>query len=128
MTLDTKLLDDILSRMIAAGLDELEFEDGPKRIVMRTGQGSQPVSVTREAVPVLAQSIGRLRLQHPRRDRPPVVPGDRVSKGMLLGYLEVDQTLSGVISDTDGVLSEVVATDGALVGYGQHVFTIAQED
>lgn len=128
MTVDTTLLDDILRRMLAAGLRELEVEQGGARIAMRLGDGPrEPAPVAAIPVDVTTHAIGRFRTAHPRRPGESVKPGDLVQAGAILGYLEVGPTLTGIVAPAGGTVAEVVTTDGQLLGYGARVFILNKE-
>jgi biotin carboxyl carrier protein len=118
------LLDDLLKRMLVAGLIELDVRDGDASIAMRLG--AKPTATARNPVPVRSQGIGVFRATHPRRPNGAPKPGDNVLKGTALGYLEASGTLTAIIAPTSGTLSETRATEGELLGYGAHVFTLEE--
>lgn len=128
MTVDTSLLDDLLRRMLAAGLRELEVEEGSVRIAMRLGDGLHaPSAVAATPVKVTTHAIGRFRTSHPRRPGAGVKPGDLVQAGTILGYLEIGPTLTGIVAPTGGTVAEVLVSEGQLLGYGAPVFTLNKE-
>lgn len=128
MTVDPSLLDDLLRRMLAAGLRELEVQEGSVRIAMRLGDGlPAPVAVAAIPVNVTTHAIGRFRSTHPRRPGDSVKPGDVVRAGAVLGYLEVGPTLTGIVAPASGTVAEVLAAEGELLGYGARAFTLDKE-
>lgn len=120
--IDIALLDDLLDRMRASGLTELEVQQGEIRIAMRLGAAVD--AAPSKPVPVLSEGIGTFRPAHPRRPGLSVKPGDTVPKGMVLGYLEIGLTLTAITAPAAGILSEIIAKDGDLLGFGAHVFTL----
>lgn len=51
-----------------------------------------------------------------------VAPGDRVAKGQTVCILEAMKMLSEVPAPMDGVIEEVLVSDGELVGFDQPLF------
>jgi biotin carboxyl carrier protein len=119
------LLDDLLKRMQAAGLSELEVQQGDTSIIMRLGS-AVPAVASSKPVPVRSQSLGTFRASHPRRPNTAFKPGDHVLKGTALGYLEASGTLTVIPAPVAGTLSEILARDGDLIGFGAHVFTLEE--
>ncbi len=50
--------------------------------------------------------------------------GDRVTKGQILGYVEAMRIFKEVVSDFEGIVSEIHTKDGLPVEYGQELFAI----
>lgn len=119
------LLDDLLKRMQAAGLSELEVQQGDTSITMRLGTAA-PTTASSKPVSVRSQSLGIFHASHPRRPGSALKIGDQVLKGTALGYLEASGTLTAVVAPATGTLSEVLASDGDLIGFGSHVFTLEE--
>ena len=55
-----------------------------------------------------------------------VRPGDAVTKGQTLCIIEAMKMLNEVPAPCDGVIESCCATDGALVGFGDLLFTIRE--
>lgn len=119
------LLDDLLKRMQAAGLSELEVQQGDTSIVMRRGVAA-PAAAPSKTIPVRSQSLGTFHASHPRRPNTALKTGDAVLKGTALGYLEANGTLTAIVAPATGTLSEILAKDGDLIGFGTHVFTLEE--
>lgn len=122
--IDAAFLDDVLGRMLAAGLTELELEDGDRRVVLRLGVAAAAPKQQTLAMEVRATAIGRFRIRHPRRPDTAIGIGDRVRRGAVLGYLELGATLTAVTAPADGTVTGIVPAEGQLMGYGDHLFTI----
>ena len=122
--ISTALLDDLLKRMQAAGLTELDVKDGDTTIVMRLG--GAPIAAAQSPVAVRSQGIGIFRAAHPRRSKSAPKPGDKLCEGEALGYLESDYTLTAIVAPASGTLAEKHAEDGDLLGFGAHVFTVEE--
>ena len=61
----------------------------------------------------------------PAADAQPFVKiGDRVKKGQVLAIVEAMKMMNEIESDCDGTISEILATNGSPVEYGQPLFRI----
>ena len=62
----------------------------------------------------------------PAADAKPFVKiGDRVKKGQILAIVEAMKMMNEIESDCDGVISEILVTNGSPVEYGQPLFRIS---
>lgn len=62
----------------------------------------------------------------PAADAKPFVKiGDRVKKGQVLAIVEAMKMMNEIESDCDGVISEILVTNGSPVEYGQPLFRIS---
>ena len=76
--------------------------------------------------PVSAPVVGTFYAA-PSPESPAFVrPGDTVSKGQTLCIIEAMKMLNEVPAPCDGVIEACCATDGALVGFGDILFTIRE--
>jgi acetyl-CoA carboxylase biotin carboxyl carrier protein len=50
--------------------------------------------------------------------------GDRINKGQILGYIEAMNIFKEVISDFEGVISDILVRDGSAIEYGQKLFVV----
>ncbi len=73
---------------------------------------------------VLAPFLGVFLVRHPLRLREAASLGHRLNKGDVIGFLRVGPTLVAVRSPCDGFMQDVLATDGATVGFGTPLFAI----
>ena len=76
-----------------------------------TSAGSSPLDIT-------APSVGIFRRAHPLQTTPLAQAGQPVTEGDPVGLLQIGALLIQVPAPTDGVVLDVVAEDGAAVGYG----------
>lgn len=77
-------------------------------------------------VVVPSPGVGNFLHAHPLQPVPPVRVGAHVRQGQVLGFLRIGMMLLPVASTGDGILSEVLAADGALVGYGTPLFSLRE--
>ena len=50
--------------------------------------------------------------------------GDRINKGQILGYIEAMNIFKEVMSDFEGVVSDILVRDGSAIEYGQKLFVV----
>jgi acetyl-CoA carboxylase biotin carboxyl carrier protein len=109
-----------------AGTDisELEFRSAHGGLLIRRDvatpvphEPAPPPAPARETA-ITASSVGVFLRQHPLRDAPAAQAGQAVRAGHILGFLRVGALLLPVSAPRDGVILDVPALDGAVVGYG----------
>lgn len=122
-------VDQLSSWLAEAGIDYLELS-GPDR-QLRLGRAIEQdlptdvASAVTHAVPVKAPVAGTLLHSHPMR-RVPLAPcGSMVRAGQTVALLQVGALLVPIDAPTDGVVVEVVAQEGALVGFGAEIIRIS---
>jgi acetyl-CoA carboxylase biotin carboxyl carrier protein len=125
-------VDQLSSWLAEAGIDYLELS-GPDRqlrlgrairqeLLVKTTDGA---SADTHAVTVKAPMAGTLLHSHPMR-RVPLAPcGSRVRAGQTLALLQVGALLVPIDAPCDGVVVEVVAQEGALVGFGADIIRLS---
>lgn len=121
-------VDQLSSWLAEAGIDYLELS-GPDRqlrlgcaiqqeLQVKTTDGARAVAHT---VAVRAPMVGTLLHSHPMR-RVPLAPcGSLVRAGQAVALLQVGALLVPIDAPCDGVVVEVVAEEGALVGFGAEI-------
>lgn len=122
---------DQLSLWLAeAGIDYLELS-GPDR-ELRLGRAAQQglqantTDTAREVTrAVRAPMVGTLLHSHPMR-RVPLAPcGSLVRAGQTVALLQIGALLVPIDAPCDGVVVEVVAEEGALVGFGAEIIRLS---
>ena len=126
-------VDQLTSWLAEAGIDYLELS-GPDRqlrlgsVVQRgvlTGTTDAVHTVT-HLVTVKAPMVGTLLHRHPMR-RVPLAPcGSLVRAGQPVALLQVGALLVPIDAPCDGVVAEVVAQEGALVGFGAEITRLSR--
>ena len=76
---------------------------------------------------VRAGSVGVVMHAHPLRDDPLVQIGQRVLAGQTVALLRVGAVLLPVPAPHDGVVRQVLADNGHIVGYGDRLVEIEKE-
>ncbi len=118
-------LERILGWMRASNLELLSVREGDSVLTLRlAGAGRAAAASTIE---VASKGIGRFLPSHPRRPDTALVPGDRVTAGLVVGYLQAGQSLVPIVAGKSGTVSQILATPGQLLGYGAAVLALIEE-
>lgn len=116
---------------------ELELQEGDMRIRMhRTGgvasfaldgaaeeYSSEPASLPL-SIPITAPLVGTFYRAGKPSMAPLVTQGSRVESNTVVGIMEALQVLTEVEAGCQGTVTEVLATDGQAVEYGQTLFEV----
>ena len=134
---DPALISTLTGWLESSGARELEIgtpDGGMLRIALDVGAG--PVQSAGAEPTVAAVSPEGPAISAPMaglfRDRHPVVPeteplageGRALEAGAVVGFVEVGPVLLPVIAPSAGLVGEVHARDGQLIGYGDAVLTM----
>ncbi|SFV27890.1 Biotin-requiring enzyme [Devosia crocina] len=120
-------LDRALSLMQEHGLETLRVREGEALLSLTlSGSETAPLAPRSEAT-VTTKGLGRLLLTHPQHSDPLVQPGDAVAAGATVGFLENGSVLLPVVAGKAGTVGTILASEGALLGYGAPVLTILVE-
>lgn len=116
-----------------AGLSALEVESGGSRLSVRiatrspaTPSDTPPaVVVARADAPALrGGGFGLLLWRHPSRREPFVTLGQVVTAGQVVGLLRTGAVYAPLCADRSGVVNELLAEDGEMLGYGSPVLAL----
>ena len=116
------------------GLLELTTPGETVRLRRDERAGPQPASPAQSDVggadapgplTVKAPSVGVFRRAHPMHDEALARPGQDVRAGEAVGLIEVSALLVHVTAPRDGVVLDVLAEDGDVVGYGAPLVRLA---
>ena len=97
---------------------ELTTEQEVIRLRRSPADGTAPARIEAERSMIPAPSVGLFRRSHPMRTSPLVQPGQHVQEGEPVGLLQIGALLVHVVAPCAGTVLEVVAEDGAAVGFG----------
>lgn len=97
-------------RRQGSAIDIVETDDAPGPDAPAETDASQPVTVA-------ASSVGVFLHCHPLREEALAPPGTTVLPGQALGLLQVGPLLLPVLAPAAGIVRELLAAHGAVVGY-----------
>ncbi len=144
--MDLKELKAMLRLMEGADLEELEVQEGDKRIRIRrrSGEGLPPVRTGMPAhvgakiptgpasaaadtagfVPIESPMVGTFYRAPAPGAEPYVKEGDLIQKGTVVCIVEAMKLMNEIESEVSGRLAKVVAENGKPVEFGQHLFLV----
>ena len=113
----------------------LELTTPEETIRLRRGDAPHPPPLAAAEPPmrahppglVAAPCPGVLRTAHPAQDGPLAQAGRHVAAGEVVGLVQVGPLLVHVAAPTSGVVGEVLAENGAIVGYGTPLLRLQEE-
>ena len=118
---------ELSSLLEGTDIELLELERGNDVIRLRRESPGQiaipPVFADTFEIP--APSVGVFRRAHPLRTAPLVERGQTVTAGDPVGLLQIGALLVHVVAPKDGIMLDVLAEDGAAVGYGTALMRFA---
>ena len=135
MKIDKKLIKELVDNLKEFNLTELEYQEGQTKIkVSKASKATEP-SKTSAVVPqnkaVLKQSddgegirvkspiIGTAYLSPEPGAKKFVEVGDKIKKGQTVMIVEAMKTMNHVPSTKDGIVKEILVSDGQPVEFGQ---------
>jgi len=97
----------------------------PARVADPDGVSGRSTPAAAGAKPVaLAEAAGIFLAAHPMRNAPFVKIGDTVRKNDVVGLLKTGLIYAPVTAPIEGVVSKIVATNGAMIGFGSPVLEL----
>ena len=128
----------LVAWLAATDIDILELAGPDGHLRLRRGESGQGQLVDASAcrpelqggagaqrAVVTSPGVGLLLCAHPLRDEPLVDAGDRVAAGQVLALLRIGAILVPVPAPCPGIVTAILAADGALVGFGDPVLELA---
>ncbi len=70
--------------------------------------------------------VGKVILNDSKSGKPFVSKGSKVKKGQVVAVIEVLNVKQEVVADEDGIVEEILVSDGQPVGYNQELMLIAK--
>ena len=64
--------------------------------------------------------------QHPMRKESALAVGTQVQRGDVVGYLKIGLICAPILASATGVVTVMLATEGAMLGFGEPVMDIAE--
>ena len=118
--------------MVKAGDIQIEIERGATAVAIQSvgGDGhavqSAPATSGRPAgvVPIVAPLVGVFYRAGSPGGKPLVQVGDTVERGQKVGIIEAMKVMNDVLSDSRGVISEILVEDAAPVSYEQTLMLV----
>tara|TARA_Y200000002_G_scaffold351949_1_gene330327 strand:- start:214 stop:639 length:426 start_codon:yes stop_codon:yes gene_type:complete len=135
MKIDKKLIKELVDHLNEFGLNELEYQDGEKKVKVSKGSRTidqiktgAVVSPTKavlndsndtESIRIKSPIIGTAYLSPEPGAKKFVEVGDKIKKGQTIMIVEAMKTMNHVPSTSDGVIKKILVNDGQPVEFGQ---------
>lgn len=123
---DERTIRELRAMLERHGLSEFEFQDGERHVRVTTAGGAstsaRDAQRTLPAAPgeaVVAPHAGAFGLPYPGAET--ALPR-LVSRGEIVGLLQIGPLLRPVIAPEDGILERALVPPGTIVGYGDPLF------
>ena len=122
---DRHELDQLLGAMRRTGVTLLEVE-GAQELLRLALPASSTAALAPQprTAPAPSPDIGRFRPRGGDDGLAPLAPGDAVRAGDILGYVASGALCVPVIAPTAGRIGAAMPEPGAVLGYGDTVFTL----
>jgi len=139
--MDLQELKDIIRLLKDEGLTEITIADGDERVtVKRLLQGSsiqhvqdtptveapaqdRPTELPEREFSLTAPLVGTFYRRPSPDDEPFVAAGDRVQVGDTICIIEAMKVMNEIKAEAPGIVRQVLLDDGAIVEFGQPLFT-----
>jgi acetyl-CoA carboxylase biotin carboxyl carrier protein len=95
----------------------------PALALERVGEAPAPADARPPSV-LRSPGMGFLCLRHPLSQELPLRDGELAGEGTVLAFLRAGEVLTPVCCDRNAVVVRLLATEGALVGYGEPLFEL----
>jgi acetyl-CoA carboxylase biotin carboxyl carrier protein len=109
----------------------LELTTPRDTVRLRRGamQAAPPPAIPQAPAPfiVTAPSLGVFLHRHPLHAAPAAVAGQTVQAGAMLGVLRIGKLMLEVTAPGDGVVEDITAADGGIVGYGAALVRMSRD-
>ena len=106
---------------------DLTGPQGHWRISHVEGQTHIAFVSSEERVAVKAPHAGVFLTSHPLRNSPLLAQADQVTKGQVMGLLQVGPLLQPILAPCSGLVMSAAVLEGTLVGYGTILFELQAE-
>ena len=129
MKIDKKLIKELKDYLEEFGLSEIEYQDGDKKIKVAKNLTSNS-SITAHkpgltkqkeetGTKIVSPIIGTAYLAPEPGGKKFVEVGQKIKKGQTIMIVEAMKTMNHVPSTSDGVVKQIVVSDGQPVEFGQ---------
>jgi acetyl-CoA carboxylase biotin carboxyl carrier protein len=126
---------EIAAWLAATDIDYLELAGPTGHLRLRRGGESEVTTggvsdgppAEDETVAMPSPGFGIFLHAHPLHETPLVRAGDSVAAGQVLGFLKIGPLLVPVPAPHEGVVSDILAQDGTLVGFCDPLFRFSPQ-
>ena len=137
--METKQIKEILEIFEASGLSHMELEEGGLKIKMEKPVGEIVVQPTPRPVvqeeeikeepmkTIDSPLVGTFYRAKSPQAKPYVEIGDHVQINDVICMVEAMKTMNEIHSDKEGIVTQILVEDGAMVEYGQPLIVLGEK-
>lgn len=127
-------INDIVKILNENNLTHISFRDGDskisvsKDILSNFQSGVNTESETKKQVPtseyITSPTVGTFYVSSDPESTPFISVGQKVTKSTVVGIVEAMKMMTDVLANKDGLIAEILVSDGESIEYGQKLFRL----
>lgn len=128
-------INDIVKILNENNLTHISFRNGDskisvsKNILSNFQSGVNAESETEKQVPtseyITSPTVGTFYVSSDPESTPFISVGQKVTKSTVVGIVEAMKMMTDVLSNKDGLIAEILVSDGESIEYGQKLFRLS---
>ncbi|WP_312695000.1 acetyl-CoA carboxylase biotin carboxyl carrier protein [Leuconostoc pseudomesenteroides] len=128
-------INDIVKILNENNLTHISFRNGDskisvsKNILSNFQSGANAESETEKRVPtseyITSPMVGTFYVSSDPESTPFISVGQKVTKSTVVGIVEAMKMMTDVLANKDGLIAEILVSDGESIEYGQKLFRLS---
>jgi acetyl-CoA carboxylase biotin carboxyl carrier protein len=128
-------INDIVKILNENNLTHISFRNGDskisvsKNIISNFQSGVNTESETEKQVPtseyITSPTVGTFYVSSDPESTPFISVGQKVTKSTVVGIVEAMKMMTDVLANKDGLIAEILVSDGESIEYGQKLFRLS---
>ncbi|MBS0958875.1 acetyl-CoA carboxylase biotin carboxyl carrier protein [Leuconostoc pseudomesenteroides] len=128
-------INDIVKILNENNLTHISFRNGDskisvsKNILSNFQSGVNTESETEKQVPtseyITSPTVGTFYVSSDPESTPFISVGQKVTKSTVVGIVEAMKMMTDVLANKDGLIAEILVSDGESIEYGQKLFRLS---
>ncbi len=128
-------INDIVKILNENNLTHISFRNGDskisvsKNILSNFQRGVNTESETEKQVPtseyITSPTVGTFYVSSDPESTPFISVGQKVTKSTVVGIVEAMKMMTDVLANKDGLIAEILVSDGESIEYGQKLFRLS---
>ncbi|MFT9416677.1 acetyl-CoA carboxylase biotin carboxyl carrier protein [Leuconostoc falkenbergense] len=130
-------INDIVKILNENNLTHISFRNGDSKISIsknnlsnfQSGVNAESESETEKQVPtseyITSPTVGTFYVSSDPESTPFISVGQKVTKSTVVGIVEAMKMMTDVLANKDGLIAEILVSDGDSIEYGQKLFRLS---
>lgn len=130
-------INDIVKILNENNLTHISFRNGDSKISIsknnlsnfQSGVNAESESETEKQVPtseyITSPTVGTFYVSSDPESTPFISVGQKVTKSTVVGIVEAMKMMTDVLANKDGLIAEILVSDGESIEYGQKLFRLS---